>query len=392
MKYFKKQKKICTILVDRANFGRLYPVMKELNKSKKIDQKILVSGSMLLNRFGNTIDLVKKKKFKIESKIYIELEGSNSLTMTKSIGYGIVEFTNELKRINPDITLIIGDRYEALAATIASTYLNIPVAHIQGGEISGSLDEITRHTITKLSYIHFASTKKAKKNIISMGENPSKVYFTGCPSGDYLLKKKTKKNFYINLNKLGVGYKVDIKEDFLLVIYHPDTFKIHDEKNNIKNLISAINETKIPTIWLWPNIDAGSDIISKELRKFREKNLDNKIKFIKNLEIEDFQNLLKLTKCAIGNSSSFVRDTSFIGTPVLLVGDRQKNRERSTNVKEIKIDKKLILQNLSKILVNKKKFNSSKLYGDGKSAVKIRKILENLDYLNEKKFFIQKKK
>ena len=178
--------------MDRANFGRLYPVMKELNKSKKIDQKILVSGSMLLNRFGNTIDIVKKKKFKIVSKIYIELEGSNNITMTKSIGYGIIEFTNELKRIKPDITLIIGDRYEALAATIASTYLNIPVAHIQGGETSGSLDEITRHTITKLSYIHFASTKKAKKNIISMGEDPSNVYFTGCPSGDYLLEKSKK--------------------------------------------------------------------------------------------------------------------------------------------------------------------------------------------------------
>lgn len=143
---------------------------------------------------------------------------------------------------------------------------------------------------------------------------------------------------------------------------------------------------------MWPNIDAGSDIISKELRKFREKNLDNKIKFIKNLEIEDFQKLLNLTKCAIGNSSSFVRDTSFIGTPVILVGDRQKNRERSNNVKEIKIDKKLILQDLSKIMQNKKKFNSSKLYGDGKSALKIRKILENLNHLNEKKFFIQKEK
>tara|TARA_A100001015_G_scaffold269533_1_gene321292 strand:- start:3769 stop:4947 length:1179 start_codon:yes stop_codon:yes gene_type:complete len=392
MKYFKKKKKICIILVDRANFGRLYPVMNELKKSKKIDQKILVSGSMLLNRFGNTIDIVKKKKFKIDSKVYIELEGSNNLTMTKSIGYGIVEFTNELKRIDPDITLIIGDRYEALAATIASTYLNIPVAHIQGGETSGSLDEITRHTITKLSYIHFASTKKARKNIISMGEDPSKVYFTGCPSGDYLLEKKNNKNQYINLDKLGVGYKVDIKKDFLLVIYHPDTLKINEEKNNIKNLISAINESKIPTIWLWPNIDAGSDTISKELRKFREKNLDNKIKFIKNLEIEDFQKLLNLTKCAIGNSSSFVRDTSFIGTPVILVGDRQKNRERSNNVKEIKIDKKLILQDLSKIMQNKKKFNSSKLYGDGKSALKIRKILENLNHLNEKKFFIQKEK
>ena len=222
MKFFNKKKKICTILVDRANFGRLYPVMEELKKSKNIDQKILISGSMVLNRFGNSVNSVKNKKFKIDAELFMELEGSNNFTMTKSIGYGVLEFTNELKKIKPDITLIIGDRYEALAAAIASTYLNIPVAHVQGGEISGSLDEITRHAITKLSYLHFPSTKKAAKNIISMGENPNNVYLTGCPSGDYIKKIKVKKNI-INFNKIGIGYNVDLKKKFLLIIYHPNT-------------------------------------------------------------------------------------------------------------------------------------------------------------------------
>ena len=388
MKFFNKKKKICTILVDRANFGRLYPVMEELKKSKNIDQRILISGSMVLNRFGKSADIVKKKKFKIDSELFIELEGSNNVTMTKSIGYGIVEFSNELKRLNPDITLIIGDRYEALAAAIASTYLNIPVAHIQGGEISGSLDEITRHAITKLSYLHFASTKKAKKNIISMGENPKNVFFTGCPSGDFI--KKIKKKNIINFNKIGVGYNVDISKDFILVIYHPNTANLQQEKTSIKNLISAINHFDMPTVWLWPNIDAGSDIISKELRKFREKNRDNKFKFIKNLEIEDFQILLKLTKCAIGNSSSFVRDTSFTGTPVLLIGDRQKKRERSNNIVEVDGDKNLIINSLKKILVKKNKFKISKMYGFGNASLKIRKILENLKKLDEKKFYQKK--
>jgi UDP-hydrolysing UDP-N-acetyl-D-glucosamine 2-epimerase len=390
MKFFNKKKKICTILVDRANFGRLYPVMEELKKSKNIDQKILISGSMVLNRFGNSVNSVKNKKFKIDAELFMELEGSNNFTMTKSIGYGVLEFTNELKKIKPDITLIIGDRYEALAAAIASTYLNIPVAHVQGGEISGSLDEITRHAITKLSYLHFPSTKKAAKNIISMGENPNNVYLTGCPSGDYIKKIKVKKNI-INFNKIGIGYNVDLKKKFLLIIYHPNTSNLSKERENIQNLISAIHHFDMPTIWLWPNIDAGSDIISKELRIFRELYKDNKFKFIKNLEIEDFQILLNLCECAIGNSSSFVRDSSFTGTPVLLVGDRQKQRERSNNVTEININKKLIIKSLKKIFSQKTKFKKSKLYGSGNASIKIRKILENLKKLDEKKFYQNKK-
>ena len=369
--------KICIVLIDRANYGRMLPLMKEIKKDKIITMQIVCGGSMLFDKFGSTVNFVKKDGFIINEKIHMELEGSTNISMSKSIGLGIIEFSNVFKKLNPNKVVIIGDRYEALAAAIASVYMNKILVHLQGGEKSGSIDESARHAITKLAHIHFPATKKAAENIINMGENKKNVYNFGCPSIE-LIKKIKIKSQDLDLANVGVGKEIDTNKKFLMIIYHPNTLKILEEKKNIKQLLLAVEKLKLPTYWLWPNIDAGSDIISKEIRKFRENNNPNWLKFIKHLDATTFQKILKKTSCAVGNSSSFIRDSGYYGTPVVLIGDRQNGREKGPNVLSSKINSDEIVKKI-KFQLKKKKYKKSTIYGSGNTSKRIIKILKFLN-------------
>jgi UDP-hydrolysing UDP-N-acetyl-D-glucosamine 2-epimerase len=214
-------KKILVVLVDRANYGRIKPVMAAIENDSELELEVLCTGTMLLPRFGKVVDIVESDGFNVVSKIYMEIEGSNTTTMSKSIGLGIVEFSTEYDRIKPDVVLLIGDRYEALAATISAAYMNLPIAHIQGGEVSGSIDESCRHAITKFSHLHFPSTDRSAEYIIRMGEKPDTVYNVGCPVGDYI--STLPDDLSTDDFEGGLGAKIDPKKPFLLVIFHPVT-------------------------------------------------------------------------------------------------------------------------------------------------------------------------
>ena len=372
-----KKIKICIVLIDRANYGRMLPLMKEIKKDKKINMQIICGGSMLFDKFGSTVNFVKKDGFTINEKIHMELEGSTNISMSKSIGLGIIEFSNIFKKLNPNKVVIIGDRYEALAAAIASVYMNKILVHLQGGEKSGSIDESARHAITKLAHLHFPATKKAAENIINMGENKKNVYNFGCPSIE-LIKNIRVKTQDLDLANVGVGEEIDTNKKFLTVIYHPNTLKILEEKKNIKQLLLAVEKLKLPTYWLWPNIDDVSDVISKEIRKFRENKNPNWLKFIKHLDAITFQKILKKTSCAVGNSSSFIRDSGYHGTPVVLVGDRQNGREKGPNVLSSKINSDEIVKKI-KFQLKKKKYKKNTIYGSGNTSKKIIKVLKSLN-------------
>lgn len=363
--------KICTILVDRANYGRMKPVMQEIKRDSDLELLTVCSGTMLLERFGNSYQVVISDGFNIDGQVFLEVEGSTPVTMTKSIGMGIIEFSSEFQRLQPDLVLVIGDRYEALAASIAAVYMNIPLAHIQGGEVSGSIDESARHAISKLAHLHFPSTDRSARYLIKMGEDPKHVHNVGCPSGDYIIPLKTdlSKN---SLNRLGVGAELDFNQPFFLVIFHPNTTKYGDEVKQISELISALDEIAHPTLWIWPNIDAGSDRIAKSIRTYREKHdLDSKwLRLVKNLNPESYQKALKSAVCAIGNSSSFIRDSTFSGTPVVLVGDRQFGREHGKNLLAVKPQKKAIIKSIYQQLKHGR-YPAESLYGDGQSSSKI---------------------
>ena len=365
-------KKILVVLVDRANYGRIKPVMAAIENDSELELEVLCTGTMLLPRFGKVVDIVETDGFNVVSKIYMEIEGSNTTTMSKSIGLGIVEFSTEYDRIKPDVVLLIGDRYEALAATISAAYMNLPIAHIQGGEVSGSIDESCRHAITKFAHLHFPSTERSAEYILRMGERVDTVYNVGCPVGDYIMglpDDLTSADF-----EDGLGAGVDPKKPYILVIFHPVT--THEESLcETEEILYALNEIGMQTVWLWPNVDAGADRISKAIRLFREKNNPDWLYLAKNFKPETFQKILKYSACAVGNSSSFIRDSTFSGTPVVLVGDRQVGRERGKNLVEAMINRDSITKTIREQL-EVGRYVGSDIYGDGSASGKIVSILK----------------
>lgn len=377
-----QRRKICVILVDRANYGRMQPVMSAIKADKDLNLFTVCAGTMLLERFGQAEKVVEADGFRIDGRVYLEVEGSVPVTMSKSIGMGIIEFTTEFQHLQPDIVLMIGDRYEALAAAIAAAYMNISIAHIQGGEVSGSIDESARHAITKFAHLHFPSTLRSEKYIKRMGERKDCVLNVGCPSGDYILDLDQTLPREV-FNSVGVGGSVNPEKPFFLVIYHPVTTQFGSEHHQTEQLLNALHKLAHPTVWIWPNIDAGSDDISKVLRVYREHNKANWLHLVKNMDPVTFQKSLKSAACAIGNSSSFIRDSTFSGTPVVLVGDRQVGREHGDNLISVPLEESLITRAIQHQLAHGR-YPISKLYGDGKASEKIVGHLKKFDPYSQK--------
>ena len=371
-----QKRKVAVVLVDRANYGRLKPVMSAILPEPQLQMQVICAGTMVLERFGSPVHIVEQDGFHVESQIYIELEGSTPTTMAKSVGFAVIEFASEFQRLRPDLILIIGDRYEALAAALAASYMNICIAHIQGGEVSGSIDESARHCISKLAQFHFPSTQQSADYLIRMGERPDTVFFVGCPSGDIALRLDRK--LPDDIFSKGVGGHIDPQKPYLLVAFHPVTTEYGLEKDETLQLLCALAELAMPTVWLWPNIDAGSDHVSQTIRRFRETHSADWLHLIKNFPPEDYLKVLANAACAIGNSSSFVRDSSFLGTPVVLVGDRQQGRERAQNVLPVAPESGAILGAAKQQLANGH-YAPSNLYGNGVASERITSLLTKVE-------------
>jgi UDP-hydrolysing UDP-N-acetyl-D-glucosamine 2-epimerase len=372
-----RKRKICILLVDRANYGRMKPVMEAIKNHPGLEMQVVVAGTMVLERFGNAVNIVEKDGFPIDGRVYMELEGSTPATMAKSVGFGIVEYVNEFLRLAPDIVLLIGDRYEALAAAIAAGYMNLCIAHIQGGEVSGSIDESARHAISKFAQFHFPSTQRSAEFLIRMGEDPKTILTIGCPSSDLvrLFDRSLNSNL---INSMGSGAIIDMRQPFLLAVFHPTTTEYGGERIQMEELLKASKEIEMQTLLLWPNIDAGSDHVSKAIRRFRDQ--DNNVSWLRtiiNLPPEEYLKVLANAACVIGNSSSFVRDSGYFGTPVVLVGNRQDGREHDVHLIKSKPVAPNIISAVRKQLEHGRYLPSS-LYGDGYVADRITNALATL--------------
>lgn len=374
----KNKKKICVAINNRANYARVKSLLIEIKKNKNFELQILLGASAILSRFGELDNILKRDGFKKFEKIYSIVEGENLTTMAKSTGLSIIETSTFFENYKPDAVIVIADRFENLSVAIAASYLNIPLIHIQGGEVTGSIDEKVRHAITKLSDIHFVATKRSRDFLIRMGENKKTVFLTGCPSIDIASRAKSKlpRDFFIK-NK-GVGNFPKYKEKYIVVMHHPETTKYNETYNQIQQTIDAIWKLKdIKIVWLWPNIDAGSDIISKQLRILREKKLESNISFFKNFSPEDYIKLIFNCECLVGNSSSGIRESSFLSIPAVNIGSRQKKREQGFNVLNAGYNKNEIFNAVFK-QINKTKIRKSFIYGDGHASKNIAKILTKI--------------
>lgn len=369
--------KVCIVIASRANYGRVKSLIIELKKNPKYKLQIILAASSLLEKFGNLKKILKKDNIKHHKEAYFIIEGENPLTMAKSTGLALIELCSAFNDLKPNIVITVGDRYETMATAIAASYMNIRLAHIQGGEITGSIDESVRHAITKLSHIHFVATKKSKENVIKLGENKKYVFSVGCPSLDKIKEDINKYKTKVPVLNGGIGPKVNFKKKYLLVVFHPVTTEYGQSYKQTQELINSIKNINIPTIWLWPNVDAGSDGISKCIRMNRELGNLKNVTFYKNLPVDVYNFILKNAFCAVGNSSSFIREGSFLGTPCVLIGERQNKRELGKNVIKSKIEKNEILRKIN-IQINNKKIKKTKLYGDGNASKKISKLIYKL--------------
>lgn len=364
-------RKICVVVLSRANYGRVKSVMVAIKKHFKLDLQLIIGGSANLDRFGNVAKIIQDDGFEINQNLNFAIEGDELAVMSKSTGLGIIQISSALEILQPDVVVTVADRYETMATAISAAYQNIVLAHIQGGEVTGSIDESVRHAITKLSHIHFPATETAKQNILKMGEDPEYVFNVGCPAIDNLTTSINKDISLIGLT--GTGFKFKENENFDIVVFHPVTTSYKTSNDQTRELLYAVKKLNRPTIWLWPNIDAGTDRISKTLRSFREQDKKNKIRFIKNLPVETYNFLLSKANMLIGNSSSFIREASFLGTKAIIVGSRQNQREHDENVIFCKPISEDILRAYEKI--SRRVVNPSSLYGHGDAGEKIAEIL-----------------
>jgi len=383
------RRKICVVLVDRANYGRLKPVMYAIREHPQLELQVVAAGTMVLERFHKPVDVVRKDGFNVSGEVYLELEGSTPATMAKSVGFGVVEFASEFQRQKPDVVLLIGDRYEALAAVIAAAYMNICVAHIQGGEVSGSIDESARHAISKFAHFHFPSTERSAIYLARMGENPDNILSVGCPSSD-IARQLDRTILPEIINEKGSGAIIDVSRPFILVLFHPVTTEYGDERKQMEELLLALGSVQTQTILLWPNIDAGADHISKTIRIYRDRQKPTWLRLLINFHPETFLKVLANAVCAVGNSSSFVRDASYFGTPVVLVGRRQEGREKAPHVMPVEPVASQIIAAIN-VQISNGRYSPSDLYGDGYVSDKIAAALakltpyvqKRLHYINE---------
>jgi bifunctional UDP-N-acetylglucosamine 2-epimerase / N-acetylmannosamine kinase len=377
------KKKICFVIVNRANYGRIKNLLLKIKKKKEFQLQIILISSPLLKKYGKLENVIKKDGLKIDRKLYTHVEGENLSTMTKSTALALLELSSAFNDLGPDIVFTTGDRYETLATAIASSYMNIFLCHLQGGELTGSIDDNVRHAVTKLSHLHLASTFESRKRIIKMGENPKRVFNVGCPSIDLIKSINFKKK--INFKNNGIGYKTDLTKPYYMVLLHPVTTSANNNVliNNVFESIKNLNEQ---VIWIWPNNDAGATIITKRIRSFREKYNNLKINFFINFEAEDYLKLLSKTKCLIGNSSSGIREASYLCVPAVNIGDRQNLRERGDNIIDCEINSLKITKAIHKA-TKKKKFIKNNIYGEGNSIDKILQILKDIKLDINKNFY-----
>ncbi len=370
------KRKICVVIGSRANYSSIQSAMAAIRKHPELTLQVVTAASSLLDRYGSVVNLIERDGFEINDRVFMLIEGETLSTMAKSTGLGLLELPTVFARLQPDIVLTVGDRFETMATTLAAAYMNIPIAHTMGGEVSGTIDESIRHAVTKFAHIHFPASDDARDRILKLGERAQDVYLVGCPRIDLVanILAGDAKGALANLFDAGVGDPLDLDKPFLLVSQHPVTTEYGEGLKQITGTLEAVKATGLPAIVLWPNADAGSEDIARGIRRWRELGHGKGMHFFKNLPTATYIHLMARTLCLVGNSSSGVREGAFIGTPVVNVGSRQDGRRRARNVIDVPHGKGPVLEAIKRQLDNGR-YERDPIYGDGKAGERIADVL-----------------
>lgn len=370
------RKRVCVAITARPSYSRIRSSLEALRERPDVEVSVLCSGSALLDRYGRVVDLIRDDGFAVMDELYTFVEGNDLVNMALTTASTISHTSNALRRANPDVVVSIADRYETIGTAVAAAYLGMPLIHVQGGEITGNIDEKVRHAITKLADMHLVSTEMAGRRVARMGEDPASIHVTGCPSVDLARESSAVRNDDLQaaLGSLGTGANIDIAGDFVVVMQHPETDAHGESFRQMAMILEVAERLGLPAIIFWPNVDAGSDGTSKAIRVFREQGGGGSMHFIKNLEGRQFLALLRRSRCLIGNSSVGIRESAYLGVPVVNIGDRQIGRERGANVLDVAYDPDAIASAVRR-QIEHGAYGSSTLYGDGFAGQRIADLI-----------------
>ena len=336
-------RKIAIITTTRAEYGVLKPVIKAIEDCKELELQLIVSGTHLSKKFGKTIQEIKKDGFNITKEVPILIEEESKLRIIQTISNAILNLGKVFNEIKPDFVLILGDRYEALATTIAATNLNIPIAHFHGGDITeGGLDEPTRHSISNFANIHFVCTQRSAKILKKMGEEEFRIHIVG-PLGTALMDK----NLLPSKQDIKEKLEIDLEKPSILFVQHPVTTNLENVEKEFTATLEALKEIGMQTIILYPNADAGGLKAISIIEKY--KNTNNFFVF-KNIDYPLFQSLMKYSKVMVGNSSAALIEAPFFKLPAVNIGYRQRNRERTSNLIDCESEKNVIITAIRKAI------------------------------------------
>src|SRR3989344_536326 len=379
----KKKRKVCFIITNRIHYARQQILLDQLKGDPELELQLVVGGSALIDKYSRVLPRLYSKNFVVHEEILNLVEGGNHVAMAKTAGLAVLDLANSFQKLNPDIVLIRGDRFEQLAAAMTAAYFNKTVAHIEGGDVTGNIDESVRHAITKLAHIHLVTNDASRQRVLQMGENPAYVFNVGSPDIEFAAHVNRRINAD-TINSIGVGGSIDFSKPYILVIQHPVTSESSNSENVVKTL-QAVSEIGIQALWFWPNPDAGTDEVSKGIRIFREKNSVPALRFVVDVDPWDFITLLKHAKCLVGNSSAGIKEASFFGVPVVNVGTRQQGRTRAENVVDIGYDASEIKLAAEKQIAHGP-YTQSLIYRNPQTSKMIRHILKTAPLYTQKKF------
>ncbi len=378
-------RRIAVVVTSRASYARIKTALQAIERHPDLELRLIVGGSALLEKYGSAASIMEHDGFTVSERVYMVLEGENAVTMAKTTGLAIMELATVIDNLRPDAVITVADRFETIATAVAATYQNIPLVHVQGGEITGSIDEKVRHAVTKLADLHFVSNSASAERIRRMGECPDRVFVTGCPSID-LAAQVVNSGHTVDVFRSygGVGPEIDLGGKFLVVMQHPVTSEAAEALSQVRETLMAIHDLGLPTLWFWPNIDAGADLVSKGIRMYREQFNPAFVHFFKNMAAEDFLAVLHRAACVVGNSSVAIREASFLGVPAVNIGNRQRGRETGTNVLHVAHARERITEAIRQQLAHGP-YPSAAIYGDGHAGERIADLLSRVELPTEKR-------
>ena len=381
-------RKVCIVTGARSEYGLLSALMKTLQCDEFVELQVIATGMHLSPEFGLTYLEIEKDGFTIDEKIEMVVSSDTSVGVVKSIGLGLIGFADSYNRLAPDIVVVLGDRYEAFAAAQSATIMNIPVAHLHGGEVTeGAVDESLRHAITKLSHLHFVSTEEFRQRVIQLGENPENVVISGALGVDSIKRMEL-----LSRSELEDALDISFMDGCILVTYHPVTLSPSSEEERVSSLLSSLEKySEYRIVITYPNADAGGRAIVSLLKKFAAKAPSNTT-LVESLDYRTFVSLMSVAEIVVGNSSSGLIEAPCFSIPTVNIGDRQKGRPLASSVLSCQDDEQSIQTAMDRALSNEFRQSCRDVdnpYGRGDAVKEIVSVLKSvsLDGLVRKSFY-----